>query len=62
MFLQSSNYCIYVVFVVAVEPKRLAGRVEFAVSADLFVALSCSPFADVGVKALSITDTGGEQE
>ena len=51
-----------VVFAVAVESQRLGRRVKPAVGTDLFVAVPCGPFADVGVKAFAVADARGEQQ
>ena len=44
----------------APRPQRRGGGVKFAVGPNVFVAVSCGPFADVGVKAFSVANARGE--
>ena len=45
----------------AIEAESVGGGENFAVSANLFIAMPVGPCCDVGVKPFAILDDGSEQ-
>src|SRR5207248_9720415 len=57
----ASGYNFDVMLAKAIETKPVGGGENFAVSANLFIAMPVGPCCDVGVKPFAVFDNGSEE-